>query len=153
MHRNDDRLNMTARRVFPLAIVTILGCATLDQGAELPKLATEVAFPKLSFDRPVALAYPADKSNLLYVVEQHQARIWSFLDDPNTADKQLFLQLPDKIHRGNEEGLLGMAFHPKYKENGRFYVYYSADDDGNSPVRRLRVQGLQGRPSQSRSQK
>ena len=47
-------------------------------------MATEVAFPNLTFDRPVALAYPEDGSNLLFVVEQHQARIWSFPNDRET---------------------------------------------------------------------
>src|SRR3954452_19632867 len=98
------------------------------EGGQLPALATRVAFPNLRFDRPVALAYPADGSELLFVVEQHQARIWSFPDQPETTDKQLFLELPDPINRGNEEGLLGLAFHPRYKENGQFFVYYSSAD-------------------------
>jgi glucose/arabinose dehydrogenase len=94
----------------------------------LPKLATAVAFPNLRFDRPVAMADPADGSNLLFVVEQHTATIWSFANERSTSVKQLFLKLPDPINRGNEEGLLGMAFHPKYKENKLFFVYYSAND-------------------------
>ncbi len=103
----------------------------------LPKLATEVAFPNLKFDRPVALAYPDDGSNLLFVVEQHQAKVWSFPNDKETSDKQLFLELPDPISKDNEEGLLGLAFHPKYKENGEFFVYYSANDSkSGGPNRR-----------------
>jgi glucose/arabinose dehydrogenase len=100
------------------------------RAASLPELGTAVAFPNLKFDRPVALAYPEDESDLLFVVEQHTATIQSFPNQRATSDKQLFLKLPDKINRGNEEGLLGMAFHPKYKENKSFFVYYSADDNG-----------------------
>jgi len=96
----------------------------------LPVLATQVAFPNLRFDRPVAFAYPDDGTNLFFVVEQHTATIWSFPNVRETSDKQLFLRLPDPINRGNEEGLLGLAFHPKYKENKSFFVYYSADDKG-----------------------
>ena len=106
------------------------------QEAALPKLATAVAFPNLKFDRPVALAYPDDGGNLLFVVEQHQAKVWSFPSDKDTSDKQPFLQLPDPINRDNEEGLLGLAFHPKYKENGRFFVYYSANDSSQNHRRR-----------------
>jgi glucose/arabinose dehydrogenase len=94
----------------------------------LPELATKVAFPNLKFDRPVAFAYPDDGSNLLFVIEQHTATVWSFPDEHATSDKRLFLKLPDKINRGNEEGLLGLAFHPKYKDNKQFFVYYSAND-------------------------
>ena len=107
--------------------------------AALPKLKTEVAFTGLQFDRPVAMAFPADDSNLLFVVEQHQSKIWSFPNDKSTSDKQLFLQLPDTMNKGNEEGLLGLAFHPKYKENGKFYVYYSANDREKDGVNRRSV--------------
>ncbi len=96
--------------------------------ASLPVLGTAVAFPNLRFDRPVSMADPADGSNLLFIVEQHTATIWSFPNERSTSVKQLFLKLPDPINRGNEEGLLGMAFHPKYKENKFFFVYYSAND-------------------------
>lgn len=133
----------------------VLGLANASSAVELPKLDTEVAFPKLAFDRPVALAYPDDDSGLLFVNEQHQAKIWSFPDDPNTDDKRLFLALPDKIHRGNEEGLLGLAFHPKYKENGKFYVYYSADDSGKrrSVVSEFSVSKNDPRQADAKSEK
>jgi glucose/arabinose dehydrogenase len=120
-----------------------------EPGAESPKkaqvvfpaMATEVAFTNLHFDRPVALAYPDDGSNLLFVLEQHAAKIWSFPNQAETTDKQLFLDLPSPINRGNEEGLLGLAFHPRYRENRQFFVYYSANDRGTrrSVVSRFRA--------------
>src|SRR5262249_3711748 len=78
------------------------------RAAPLPRLTTQVAFRNLQFDRPVALAYPDDGSNRLFIIEQHLAKIWAFPNSRNTRAKQLFLQLPDPIHRGNEEGLLGL---------------------------------------------
>lgn len=108
--------------------LTLTAGLTRAQTVELPKLSTTVAFPNLKFNRPVAMAYPNDGTDLLYVVEQHEAKVWSFPSDKSTSDKQLFLQLPDPISKDNEEGLLGLAFHPKYKENGQFYVYYSAKE-------------------------
>ena len=109
--------------------------------AELPKLKTEVAFPKLTFNRPVVLADPGDGSGLLFVVEQPGV-IVSFPDDKGTADKATFLDIrPEVNSRGNEEGLLGLAFHPKYKENGQFFVYYSwmKGNDRYSVVSRFNV--------------
>ncbi len=115
-----------------------------EPNAPLPKLKTELAFKNLQFDRPVALEYPQDSRNLLFVVEQHQAKIWSFPNDKSTKDKQLFFQLPDPINRGNEEGLLGLAFHPKYATNGQFFVYYSANDSENGrSIRRSVVSRFQ----------
>jgi glucose/arabinose dehydrogenase len=145
MHRSPLRL--AAALTLGLGLLAPLPRLRADDAATapLPKLATEVAFPNLRFDRPVTLAYPDDGSNLLFVVEQHQAKIWSFPNDKSTSVKQLFLQLPDPISRDNEEGLLGLAFHPKYKENGQFFVYYSANDrskggpNRRSVVSRLKV--------------
>jgi glucose/arabinose dehydrogenase len=141
MHRNDSP---TARpTILALAALLLAGSNALADG--LPKLKTEVAFPNIRFDRPVALAYPDDGSNLLFVVEQHKATIQSFPDEKDTTDTKEFLKLPDQINRGNEEGLLGLAFHPKYKQNGEFFVYYSAHDmvDGkherHSVVSRFKV--------------
>jgi glucose/arabinose dehydrogenase len=107
----------------------------------LPALETKVAFPNLQFQRPVAFDDPHDGSNLFFVAEQHTAEIWSFPSVRATNEKSLFLRLPDRINRGNEEGLLGLAFHPKYKENKTFFVYYSADDRGKrrSVVSRFRA--------------
>lgn len=116
-----------ASAVVAMAMLSPLP-AMAQQQRTVPSLSTVVAFPNLKFSRPVTLAYPNDDRNLLFVVEQHEARIQSFSNDPNTRDKQLFLQLPREISRDNEEGLLGLAFHPKYKENGQFFVYYSAQE-------------------------
>ncbi len=133
-----------ARRGLALAPALLLAglgapVASADEPA-LPKLKTEVAFPNLKFDRPVALAYPADGKNLLFVVEQHVGKIQSFTNTKDASDKQEFLHLPDPMNRGNEEGLLGLAFHPKYAENGEFFVYYSAKDDiRRSVVSRFKV--------------
>ena len=46
-----------------------------------------------------------------------------------------FLDLRGKIDAGGEEGLLGLAFHPQYAANGRFYVYFT---DTNSNIRIVR---------------
>ncbi|GIW86094.1 MAG: protein up-regulated by thyroid hormone-PQQ-dependent glucose dehydrogenase [Isosphaeraceae bacterium] len=131
------------RRLWPLAAVVLsIGSVGRASAQELPRLRTEVAFPNLRFDRPVTLAYPDDGSQLLFVVEQHAAKIWSFPNDPQTSDKRLFLDLPRKIATDNEEGLLGLAFHPRYKENGQFFVYYSAQEGRTgrrSVVSRFRV--------------
>jgi putative heme-binding domain-containing protein len=98
----------------------------------LPRLVTQVAFPQLQFDRPVAMAYPEDGSGLLFIVEQ-RGRIWSFTNAPNTAEKVEYLDISPKVYSPasgghNEEGLLGLAFHPEYRRNGEFFVYYSAHE-------------------------
>lgn len=112
----------------------------------LPQLGFEVAFPQLRFDRPVALAYPNDGGDRLFVVEQ-KGVIRSFPNELGAADAPVFLDIQDRVlspARGghNEEGLLGLAFHPNYAENGQFFVYYSAQEGPTgrrSVVARYRV--------------
>jgi len=150
-------------RVARNAVLSVMGClvataaplstagAQAVRGERLPQLTIEPAFPGLQFDRPVALAYPVREQARYYVVEQHTAAIWSFAADRSTTQKELFLKLPDPIHRGNEEGLLGLAFHPKFAENRQFFVYYSADDRGKrrsvvSRFRALRSSSLKADP-------
>ena len=109
--------------------------------AELPKLKTEVAFPHLKFNRPVVLAEPGDGSRRLFVVEQ-PGNIVGFPDDKETSEKANFLEIRPRVNsQGNEEGLLGLAFHPKYRENGQFFVYYSSKtgNDRRSVVSRFKV--------------
>lgn len=124
-----------------------------DGQTSLPRLKTEVAFPNLKrFDRPVSLAEPGDGSGLLFVVEQ-AGRIWSFPDDLQTSDAKLFLDIRPKVNRrGNEEGMLGLAFHPRYKENGEFFVYYSASDPRRSIVSRFKVSGTDPRQADPTSE-
>jgi glucose/arabinose dehydrogenase len=137
------------------ALVGSAYCGASTARGELPSLRTEVAFPNLGFDRPVTLAYPEDASQLLFVVEQHTARIYSFHNDASTTDKQLFLQLPHDVSKDNEEGLLGLAFHPRYRENREFFVYYSAREGSTgrrSVVSRFRASGSGPRNADPRSE-
>src|SRR5689334_14941237 len=85
------------------------------------ELKTVVAFPNLTFRRPVDLQQPNDQSNRLFVVEQ-AGIISVFQRDAQTSTKKTFLDITARVDDGgNEEGLLGLAFHPQYKSNGFFY--------------------------------
>ncbi|HEU0032805.1 MAG TPA: PQQ-dependent sugar dehydrogenase [Kofleriaceae bacterium] len=76
--------------------------------------------------RPVALvAAPGDARKRLFIVEQHAGRI-RILEAGKLLDKP-FLQIGG-LSQGNEEGLLGLAFHPKFADNGKLYINYTADD-------------------------
>src|SRR4029077_8251794 len=49
-----------------------------------------------------------------------------------------FLDVPDRITSGGERGLLGLAFHPAFACNGRFFVNYT-DEQGDTVVAEYRV--------------
>jgi glucose/arabinose dehydrogenase len=97
------------------------------------------AFPGLSFTRPVDFQHAGDNSNRIFVVEQRGV-ISVFQNDAGTADKTEFLAIENRVDdSGNEEGLLGLAFHPDYKNNGYFYVNYTADNPNRTVISRFSV--------------
>jgi len=98
-----------------------------------------VAFPELKYAgwepvdeqgrpqefRPVVVTHAGDGSNRLFICEQH-GQIFAL--KPGSQDATLFLDIRDRVKyfdRQNEEGLLGVAFHPDYEKNGKLYVYYT----------------------------
>lgn len=99
------------------------------------------AFPNLSFTRPVDLQHPGDNTNRIFVVEQ-AGIISVFPNNSDVESKKTFLDIREKVDdQGNEEGLLGLAFHPDYETNGYFYVNYTAANPDRTVISRFKVSG------------
>ena len=84
------------------------------------------AFSGILFDRPVDIQNANDGSGRLFIVEQ-QGKIYT-LSGNDPANKELFLDISDRVISGGEKGLLGLAFDPEFKDNGLFYVNYTNRD-------------------------
>lgn len=90
-----------------------------------------LAYPNLRIERPVALSGAGDNSGRLFIASQYGQIFVIDENDTNVEEPELFIDLSDRVSykdRENEEGFLGLAFHPKFSENGRFYVYYTTTD-------------------------
>lgn len=98
----------------------------------------ENAFPNLTFDRPVELTHAGDGSNRLFVLEQG-GRIRVFDNKPGVQSASVYLDIKRKVSSEGEMGLLGLAFHPKFKQNGYFYVYYTKRNPLESVLSRYQV--------------
>ena len=86
------------------------------------------AFPRLRVDRPIVLTGAGDGSGRLYIAGQRGKIFYVDADDREAEEANLYIDLSKRISykdRENEEGLLGLTFHPKFEENGYFYVYYT----------------------------
>ena len=106
------------------------------------------AFPGVFFTRPVDLQHAGDSSNRIFVVEQ--AGVIKVLG-PDRSNASVFLDIRSRVRdNGNEEGLLGLAFHPNFKNNGVFFVNYTASNPRRSVVARYTVlsSGLADRSSE-----
>jgi len=122
--------------------ITVPGAAVNEE--PLP-LKAEIAFPKLKWAgwknetesgldnplRPIVLTHAGDGSNRVFVATQHGV-IHVFPNDQNATETTVFLDLQDRVtysDKTNEEGFLGFTFHPQFKKNGYFYVFYTAKSE------------------------
>jgi glucose/arabinose dehydrogenase len=88
-----------------------------------------------AFTRPLYLTHAGDKR--LFVVEQ--AGVIRIIDEAGTLLDSSYLDIRDRVGSTQlEQGLLGLAFHPNYTENGAFFVNYT-DLAGNSYISRFLV--------------
>lgn len=89
--------------------------------------------------RPVGLVSAGDGSGWLFVLEQ-PGRI-RIIEDGKLISNP-FLDIRDQVgDSGNEQGLLGLAFHPRYEENGYFFINYT-DNQGDTVVSRFQVSAV-----------
>src|SRR5262249_14466350 len=73
---------------------------------------------------PLYVTSALDGSDRLFIVEQ-TGRILVLSQDSLVGTP--FLDITARVHSGGELGLLGLAFHPDYHDNGRFFVNYTRD--------------------------
>ncbi len=95
-------------------------------------------------DRPVDVQAAFDGTGRLFIIEKYGAiRIYQngqLLDEP-------FLNIDDRVDDwSNEMGLLGLAFHPNYEQNGFFYVNYTGDG-GHTRISRFTASGNTANPN------
>ena len=72
-------------------------------------------------EAPVAVVSPPGETNRLFIVEQ-RGRIL-VVTNLAAPTRTVFLDIRNRTAYGGEQGLLGLAFHPRYAQNGRFFVF------------------------------
>ena len=93
------------------------------------------AFPNLSFVAPVFLAGLPGTTQAA-VVEQG-GKIHRFDVDAQVMSTVVMLDISNQVLFSGEQGLLGLAFHPDFTNNGFFYVHYSASNPRRSVLSRF----------------
>ncbi len=87
-------------------------------------------------EQPVYVTHSRDGTTRLFVVEQG-GRIKVLR--PGATVPAVFLDITSRVLAGGERGLLGLAFHPRYAENGRFFVNYTQQPDGATVIAEYRA--------------
>lgn len=78
-----------------------------------------------NIDFPVTITHAGDSR--LFVVGQ-EGYIW-IIDTAGNKVSDAFLDIHERVVYGGERGLLGLAFHPNFKQNGFFYINYVGAGD------------------------
>ena len=116
--------------LFALAVVC-------NVAAEIPELKLVNAYPNLNFKRPLWLEQLPDGRTFLL---EQRGKILILPKNAKGKKTETFFDIEArKPYVKDEEGLLGMAFHPQFAKNGKFYVFYSAHKPLRSVVSEFRV--------------
>ena len=113
--------------VLVLLGVLVAALAGSAQGAE--SAFRRVVFAR-GLDNPVLLTYAPGEPKTVYVVEQ-PGRVIRIRNGRRTV----FLDVRGDVAYGGEQGLLGLAFDPRYSRNRRVYVAYTSGSGRNTVVR------------------
>ncbi len=122
----------TVLRVIAVMVFCVAGLATGRRDTVLAAVTIQLE-PVLTagLDRPLYVTHAHDGSNRLFIVEQ-PGRIKVL--QPGATSAATFLDITSLVLSGGERGLLGLAFHPQFPTNGRFFVDYTRRPDGATVV-------------------
>jgi glucose/arabinose dehydrogenase len=95
-----------------------------------------VAFPQLRIPRPLIITHAGDGVDRLIIGSQY-GELYIVENRPDVDRSQVLLDIRQRVvykDSENEEGLLGLAFHPRFRDNGQFFVYYTTTDAPHTSV-------------------
>ena len=95
------------------------------------------------FANPTAVTNAGDGSERLFVVER-VGRIRIVNSDGSVAPEPFLDIVPRVLSGGQEQGLLGLVFHPRYRGTGRFFVNYTRQPDGANVIAEYRFSTAAG---------
>lgn len=124
---------------YALVLAFFLACGGSDDGPFIPvgipneDITLERIFPGFTFEQPVLVTFANVGVEWIFVVER-RGTIQAITDQGSNIT---FLDLRDRVNStSQEQGLLGLAFHPQFLDNGYLYVYY-INSSGNSTISRF----------------
>jgi len=138
---------LTAATSALLAIGVLLGLAAPTVAADAGPRIDLVPVAE-GFEQPVFVTAAPGEPEQLYVVEQvGRVRV---MDTAGNKSDELFLDITAAVETGGERGLLGLAFHPAYADNGRFFVNYTRAGSGATVISEFSAVDGQADPASER---
>jgi len=131
---SDNRHTVKCRGLKPAAygLVCLLSVLLLNPHtgfAQTVRIALNSVVTGLT--EPVYLTSSRDGTDRRFIIEQ-PGRI--SVVQPGSNTRSVFLDITSRVLAGGERGLLGLAFHPQYASNRRFFVNYTRRNDGATVI-------------------
>jgi glucose/arabinose dehydrogenase len=121
---------------FLLAVALVSSSATVLVSSAPAGAAIRLAPVLDGLDNPDFVTNARDGSHRLFVIEQPGViRVFPL----GASASVVFLDITARVLFGGERGLLGLAFHPQFSSNGRFFVDYTRKPDGATVIAEYRV--------------
>jgi glucose/arabinose dehydrogenase len=108
-----------------VAVVFCASFAGLISAQSLPRISLQPAFAKADLKRTLWMSEAPDDSGRMFIVQQDGRILVIAKGSDGSSAKEFFNIVERKPFVDNEEGLLSIAFHPGFKTNQLFYVYYN----------------------------
>ncbi len=126
----------------PLFLAAAFAVTALQVVADEPRISLTPIYSHLEFERPLSLQIPDDGTNRRFLVEQ-TGKIKLLSADEKAGEASVFFDVTDRmgVEKDFEEGLLGMVFHPDFKNNGRFFLTYSKQGPKRLVLSEFQVSG------------
>ncbi|MEO1999413.1 MAG: PQQ-dependent sugar dehydrogenase, partial [Planctomycetaceae bacterium] len=99
----------------------------LNRPVEFERLHSE----EIRFQRPIWFDAVPGTTNCFVVAQHNPPEIWLLEKTESGDEKSLFLSVSDEVLAGPDTGILGMAFHPNFLANRRYYVYHHVREAGS----------------------
>ena len=127
---------LTISLILPVLVIKAQRDEALsEERIEAPEAITLQPFLS-GLSSPVFMTSAQDNSGRLFIVQQGGT---IQVVQPGSTVPTTFLNITSRITSGGERGLLGLAFHPLYKLNGRFFVYYTRASDAAIQIAEYKV--------------
>ncbi len=137
LKRSARPLDLRISLLASLLLALVVFCSFSSNRATAQTSTTLRLVPVLSgLEGPLYVTSAHDGSNRLFVVEQ-DGRIKVL--QPGASAPTVFLDITAKVLSFNEQGLLGLAFHPQFATNRRFFIDYIRRSDGSTVVAEYQV--------------
>jgi uncharacterized repeat protein (TIGR03806 family) len=108
----------------PLRVTAVDTSRLMGSPDPLPPMEFERAFPQMRIINPVQPTHAGDGSGRVFVATQ-QGTVLVFPNDEEVTQGKVFLDIRDRvIHPGGDNGMFAIAFHPRFRDSGEFFLVY-----------------------------